>query len=181
MLRLGSCRASCSASSIPKLPLGSWRGSGSWLGACAGVGAACGAWIYSRYVSNFGIKKQLLLAITISVVATLSHVLLVTPHAYTFHLAVVLAAVWGMGGAMVLLATLTLAAQCCPSNAEGFTFAILMSARNLSLKYGSVSGAWLHENKLDKNIVSLILLSAACTAVCYLLVPLMRTAQKSDK
>lgn len=152
-----------------------------WLGACGGVGAAFGAWIYSRHVSKFGIKKQLLLAITVSVVATLSHVLLVTPHAYTFHLAVVLAAAWGMGGAMVLLATLTLAAQCCPSNAEGFTFAILMSARNLSLKYGSVSGAWLHENKLDKNIVSLILLSAACTAVCYLLVPLMRTAQNSGK
>lgn len=151
-----------------------------WLGAAGGIGSACGAWIYARYISKFSIKKQLTMSITISVVAILSHLFLLTPHDYTFHLSVAFAAIWGIGGAMSLLAALTLAAQCCPAQAEGFTFSLLMSARNFCLQYGALKGAQLYETALSKNIVSLIVLSAICTALCYLVVPFMRTHQKED-
>jgi predicted MFS family arabinose efflux permease len=70
--------------------------------------------------------------------------------------------------AIALLATLDLAAQAVPVQAEGTFFALLMAVANL----GTTGGEWLGGQLYDRiGLAWLIAVSAAATAACWLLVP----------
>ena len=69
------------------------------------------------------------------------------------------------------IASLTLAAQYCPSRAEGFAFAGLMSVSNLADICSINAGAFLYEHVFDSRLGPLIVVSAATTAVAAVLVP----------
>ena len=63
------------------------------------------------------------------------------------------------------IASLTLAAQACPSRAEGFAFAGLMSISNLADICSINAGAFLYEHVFDSRLGPLIVVSAATTAI----------------
>ena len=77
------------------------------------------------------------------------------------------------GVAMVIQLTfLDLAA--CPKQAEATFFALLMSIYNGAVQLSQVTGGWLYG---QLGFTRLILISVAFTALCWLLVPLMRLEQ----
>jgi hypothetical protein len=79
----------------------------------------------------------------------------------------------GLAAMIATIATLTLAAQHCPSRAEGFAFAGLMSISNLADVFSINVGAFLYEHLFDSRLAPLIVVSAASTAVAVFLVPLL--------
>ncbi len=77
----------------------------------------------------------------------------------------------GLAMMIATIASLTLAAQACPSRAEGFAFAGLMSISNLADICSINAGAFLYEHVFDNRLGPLIVVSAATTAVAIVLVP----------
>jgi predicted MFS family arabinose efflux permease len=66
---------------------------------------------------------------------------------------------------------LDLAAKACPKQAEGTFFALLMSVFNGGSQISNITGGWLYG---QMGFTTLILISAASTALCWLLVPLLK-------
>jgi MFS family permease len=79
----------------------------------------------------------------------------------------------GVAGMVANIATLTLAAEHCPARSEGFAFAALMSVINLSTPLADTIGAFLYQQLFEQSLAPLILVSAAFTALIFLLVPLL--------
>ena len=77
-------------------------------------------------------------------------------------------------GMIGTLAFLDLAAKACPKQAEGTFFALLMSIYNGGVQGSEVIGGWLYETV---GYTPLILMSAACTALCWLLLPMVHVEQ----
>jgi MFS family permease len=79
----------------------------------------------------------------------------------------------GVAGMVANIATLTLAAEHCPARSEGFAFAALMSVINLSTPLADTIGAFLYQQLFEQSLAPLIFVSAAFTALIFLLVPLL--------
>ena len=79
----------------------------------------------------------------------------------------------GVAGMIANIATLTLAADHCPARSEGFAFAALMSVINLASPLHDTIGAFLYEHVFHETLAPLIVVSAAFTALIFLLVPLL--------
>ncbi len=77
----------------------------------------------------------------------------------------------GVAAMIAIIATLSLAARHCPSRAEGFAFAGLMSISNLAEIFSINAGAFLYEHVFDNRLGPLIVVSAASTAFALILVP----------
>jgi hypothetical protein len=65
-----------------------------------------------------------------------------------------------------------------PARAEGFTFAVLMSVSNLASSLADNIGSFLYTHMFDHSLSPLVLISAAFTAVAFVLVPLLRLGDK---
>jgi hypothetical protein len=78
----------------------------------------------------------------------------------------------------VMIATMSLAAEACPEGAEGFAFAGMMSIVNLTIPLSDTLGSVLYQHIFNERLAPLIVVSAATTALVFLLIPLMvvRTA-----
>jgi Na+/melibiose symporter-like transporter len=78
-----------------------------------------------------------------------------------------------VGGVTMImhLIFLDLAAKACPKQAEGTFFALLMSVFNGGSQISNITGGWLYG---QMGFTTLILISAASTALCWLLVPLLK-------
>ena len=85
----------------------------------------------------------------------------------------------GFAGMLAMVATLTLAADCCPPGAEGFTFATLLSVGNLASTLANNVGAFLYTHVFDQNLRPLVVISAAVTAVAFFVVPLLRPGARA--
>jgi predicted MFS family arabinose efflux permease len=79
----------------------------------------------------------------------------------------------GVAGMVATVATMSLAAEACPEGAEGFAFAGLMSIINVANPLADTLGSVLYEHVFDRQLAPLILVSAAATALMFVLVPLM--------
>jgi hypothetical protein len=79
---------------------------------------------------------------------------------------------------IALVATLTLAADYCPKRSEGFSFAILMSITNFASAAADNVGAFLYQNAFQSRLLPLVIVSAAITALAWLLIPLLRLGDK---
>ena len=145
------------------------------LGAVASAGAVLGSFAYWQLFSKLPLRRQLVMAIAAGTVGTLLYALLLTPSAITTYLAVGIDFLLGAVSMVALLATLTLAAQACPPKSEGFTFAALMSVLNGFTQLSAIIGARLYTDVFDKRMLPLIIISAAFTAACFLLLPLLRS------
>jgi MFS family permease len=79
----------------------------------------------------------------------------------------------GVAGMIANIATLTLAADHCPKRSEGFAFAALMSVINLATPLSDTIGAYLYQHAFAGRLAPLIVVSAAATALVFVLVPLL--------
>ena len=79
----------------------------------------------------------------------------------------------GVAGMIANIATLALAADHCPRHSEGFAFAALMSVINVATPLHDTIGALLYDHVFDGRLAPLILVSAAFTALVFVLIPLL--------
>lgn len=87
--------------------------------------------------------------------------------------AVVVALFIGFTGIIASLGILELAAKTCPNDAEGTSYALLMSIYNLSGQYGGgLIGGWLWDRGVAFS--SLVMIGASFTLLCWFLIPLLR-------
>lgn len=139
------------------------------LGAISSAGWIVGALVHRWFLAGIRSKSLLNLSIVLGTASAASFLLLSGE--------ISAAIVSFANGAALMIATiasLTLAANYCPSRSEGFAFAGLMSITNLSELFSSVTGAWLYEHLFHERLGPLIIVSAASTAVALILVPLLR-------
>jgi hypothetical protein len=109
------------------------------------------------------------LAIGVGVTSTLAYLL------YREALSAILIDMTSGGiGMLGTLARPDLAAKACPKQAAGMVFVRLMAAYNGGGQGSEIIGGWLYETL---GYTWLILISATFTALCWLLVPLVRVEQ----
>jgi predicted MFS family arabinose efflux permease len=146
------------------------------LGTLGSLGAGAsivGAFLFGRYFRRLPIRPLLNVSVAIGVVTTLAYWGLVG-----WWSAVVLTLATGASGMVAVLATLDLAARSCPDRAEGTFFAALMSINNLAGIGSAYVGGKLFESV---GLQKLILISAAATALCWLLVPFVRLPEAAAR
>jgi MFS family permease len=145
------------------------RFSQGFIGALASITA--GGWIlggvlYRWRLHRLGHPALLRLSILSGVVTTLAYLLLSGPASAV--------AIWlasGTAAMIATIATMSLAAEACPEGAEGFAFAGLMSIINLATPLGDTVGSVLYQHLFDQHLAPLIVVSAAATALVFLLIP----------
>ncbi len=162
-----------------------------WLGVCKAIGSIVGAWFYRRYLAALMSTRALVsLGIVLGAASTLANLWLVTPNLIDVRLsiggvsivvgtgsevmAVALTLIFGVAEIIGLLTMLSLAADACPQQAEGFTFAALMSVFNLSAQASAIIGARLYVDIFSRDLTALIFVSAGLTLACFLLFPWLR-------
>jgi MFS family permease len=139
------------------------------LGMWGSIGSAAGAamfmfWLHGR----LDLKKLIYLSVVFGVFCHASFVLLAGETS-----AIVLSLLTAIAGQIASLTMLTLAANACPDDAEGFSYAALMSVFNLAAQGSAVIGSWMYVNTFHESLNPLIWVSAAFTALCFFLVPLL--------
>lgn len=139
------------------------------LGAIASAGWIVGALWHRWFLGNMSTRKQLYISIVLGTLSAASFLLLTNELT-----AAIVNFANGVALMIATISTLTLAAEHCPSRAEGFAFAGLMSIMNLADVFSSTVGAFLYEKVFQSQLAPLILVSAATTAVAAVLVPLLR-------
>ena len=139
------------------------------LTAISSAGWIVGALSYRWLMQEMRLRVLLNLSIALGTLSTLSFLLLSGE---------ISAALVNFGNGIAAMvanvATLTLAAIVCPKRSEGFVFAAMMSIIDLAAPISDTTGAFLYEHVFHARIAPLVLVSAACTAFAFVLVPLMR-------
>ena len=79
---------------------------------------------------------------------------------------------------LATVATVTLAADYCPQRSEGFSFAVMMSIINLATATADIVGSFLFQHLFGHTLAPLILVSAAFTALAFVLLPLLHLGDK---
>ena len=139
------------------------------LTSLSSAAAIVGALAYAGIARSFSLKTILNISVGIGVTSMLAYL------AYQDATSAVIVEVTvGCIGTIAMLSFLDLAAQACPKQAEGTFFALLMSVFNAGGQGSEIVGGWLYDSF---GYTWLILISAAFTALCWLLVPLVRVEQ----
>jgi MFS family permease len=142
-----------------------------FIGVLASVSA--GGWIVGGLLYRFVLRRMatralLKLSILAGTLATLAYLGMVDePSAITVYF------LNGVAGMIANIATLALAAEHCPPRSEGFAFAALMSVINLATALADPIGAYMFEHWFNRGLAPLIVVSAAFTALIFVLVPLL--------
>jgi MFS family permease len=125
-----------------------------------------GTAIYFAFSKSFALKHLIYFAIVAGVTATLAYL------GYRGQTsAVTLSLAFGSVSMFIQLTFLDLAARACPKEAEATFFALLMSVYNGAVQLSQITGGWLYDRL---GFTRLIFISAAFTALCWLLVPLLK-------
>jgi MFS family permease len=143
------------------------------LGSISAAGWVVGALLYHRLFDRLTLKTLLNLSILLGAVATAAFLFLSNETS-----AAIIYFCSGFAAMLAMVASLTLAADYCPPRAEGFTFAVLMSVSNLASSLADNIGSFLYTHMFDHSLAPLVLISAAFTAVAFVLVPLLRLGDK---
>ncbi len=139
------------------------------LASLSSVAGIVGALAYGGISRRFALKAILNASIGIGVASTLAY--LVYKNATS---AIIINVTFGCIGMIATLSFLDLAAKACPKQAEGTFFALLMSIYNGGMQGSQIVGGWLYDSL---GYTRLILISAAFSALCWLLVPLVRVEE----
>jgi predicted MFS family arabinose efflux permease len=145
------------------------------LGSISAAGWIVGALLYRRLFDDLTLKTLLNLSIVFGTLTTVAFVFLSNEFA-----AAIIYFCAGFAGMLAMVATLTLAADYCPPRAEGFAFAVLMSVCNLATTLADNVGSFLYTHLFDHSLRPLILISAAFTALAFVLVPWLRLGDKKQ-
>ena len=138
------------------------------LNSIAAAGGIAAALFYAAYLRDLGTRTMLYLSIVTGVLATLSFVMMMGPIT-----AAVAQFSYGAASMWTLVASLGLAADCCPKRSEGFAFAAMIAVTNLAGALADNVGSYLFEQVFGSEITPLIIVAAAFTAVNFVLVPLL--------
>jgi MFS family permease len=147
------------------------------LGALGSIGSLIGAWTYGKWFTKRTLNFQLIFAIASGAIGTFAYLSVVTLTPYSAYLMATLSFVFGIAGAIASLTTLSLAGRSCPPNAEGFTFAALMSVNNGFAQLSAIAGAWMFVHWFDRNLTPLIIVSGVFTLFCFLLMPTLKAVR----
>ncbi|HET7876126.1 MAG TPA: MFS transporter [Methylomirabilota bacterium] len=142
-----------------------------YLSSLSPAAGVVGAFIYAPLSRRMPLRRVINLAIAIAVVGTLGYLLYRGPYS-----AIVIELLFGCAGMITQLAFLDLAAKACPRRVEATFFALLMSVFNAGIQASQNVGARLY-TALGGGLSGfnqLVLISAAATAVVWLLLPLVR-------
>src|SRR5712691_5326489 len=140
------------------------------LGALSNAAGILGALLFFAYCRAIRLDRLLSLAVALGVAATLGFMGLIGPKS-----AVVLFLLFGTISQITHLAVLDLAARSCPVRAEGTVFALLMSSLNIGRTGSTVLGGWVYD---QLGLTPLILVSAGSTALCAVLLPVLRRQEE---
>ena len=133
--------------------------------ALASMGAVAGALLYAPLSRRFSLRPIINLSIGATVIATLAYLRYRGPLS-----AAIIDTGYGVVYMVTQLAFLDLAAKACPRRVEATFFALLMSVYNGGAQGSQVVGGYLYDwVGYDR----LIIVSAATTALVWLLVPLV--------
>lgn len=125
-----------------------------------------GTALYFAFSKSLPFKYLIYFAIAAGVIATLAYL------GYRSEVsAVALSLVFGSVSMFIQLTFLDLAARACPKQAEATFFALLTSIYNGAVQISQITGGWLYDRL---GFTRLIFISAAFTALCWLLVPLVK-------
>jgi MFS family permease len=138
------------------------------LSSVSAVGWIAGGLVYRFALHGMATRALLNLSILCGTLSTMAFLGLVDETS-----AIVVYFLNGVAGMIATIATLTLAADHCPRRSEGFAFAALMSVINVATPLHDTIGAFLYEHVFDSHLAPLIVVSAAFTAVVFVLVPLL--------
>jgi MFS family permease len=138
------------------------------LSSVSAAGWIVGGLVYRSLLSGMTTRGLLYLSIVGGVLGALAYLGMVNVPS-----AIAISFINGVAGMIASIATLSLAAQHCPAGSEGFAFAALMSVINLAAPLSDTAGAFLYEHLFNRALAPLILLSAAFTALIFVLVPLL--------
>jgi MFS family permease len=136
------------------------------LAALGSIAAVGGAFIYAPLSRGVPLKRLINASIGAGVAGTLAYLLY--RGAWS---AVLIDTVFGGVGMITQLAFLDLAAKSCPRRVEATFFALLMSVFNGGTQSAQVVGGYLYD---WLGFTTLVLISAAFTALAWILVPLVR-------
>ncbi|MGH7963432.1 MAG: MFS transporter, partial [Candidatus Binatia bacterium] len=142
------------------------------LGAINNAGGILGALLFFLYCREMRLDRLLYLAVALGVASTVGFIGLVGPKS-----AILIFLVFGTISQITHLAVLDLAARSCPVRAEGTVFALLMSSLNVGRAGANFFGGWLYDHT---GFTPLILVSAAFTALCWMIVPLLEERQPQE-
>jgi predicted MFS family arabinose efflux permease len=143
------------------------------LGSISSAGWVAGALLYRRLFGEFALRRLLQLSIALGVMTTAAFLLLSSEAS-----AAIIYFCSGFSAMLATVATLTLAADFCPPRAEGFSFAVLMSIINFANTLADNVGSFLYSHMFHNTLPPLVLISAACTAFAFVLVPLLGLGDK---
>jgi MFS family permease len=144
-----------------------------FLDALAAGGQVVGAAIYAPLSRRFRLKWLIVTSIGLAVVGTLAFLLYRDRTS-----AVIIQTLFGCVGMVTVLAFLDLAAKTCPARVEATFFALLMSIYNGGVQVSENVGARLYD---AIGFTPLILISAAVTALAWVVVPFVRIDRIEDK
>lgn len=136
------------------------------LTALTSVGMLLGAITYRFTLQKCSLKLQLYTVVALGVASTLGYLLLSTPSS-----AVALELVRGFTNMLAILAIYALAADVCPPGAEVSAMAALIAVRNIGLEGSTYIGGQLFTHGFGNRLMPLILVAAATTALCAVLIP----------
>jgi MFS family permease len=145
------------------------------LNSVAALGGIAAALFYAACLRELSTRMMLYLSIAAGVFATLSFVLMTGPMT-----AAIAQFCYGGASMWTLVASLGLAADCCPKRSEGFGFAALLAVTNISGAIADNIGSWLYQHVFAGEIAPLIGIAAAFTAINFALVPLLRLPRRFE-
>jgi len=147
-----------------------------YIGALGSIGSAgwvVGALSYRRLFGGLSSKRILQLSIVLGTASTAAYLLL-----YNEASAAALSFCSGFSAMLATVATVTLAADYCPPKSEGFSFAVMMSIINLATATADIVGSFLFQHLFGHTLAPLILVSAAFTALAFVLLSLLHLGNK---
>lgn len=149
-----------------------------YLSSLNSAAAVVGAFIYAPLSRRMPLRRVINLAIGLSVAGTLGYLLYRGDRS-----AIAIEVIFGCAGMITQLAFLDLAAKACPKHVEATFFALLMSVFNAGNQASRYVGAELY-TRLGGHAQGyhrLVLISAAATALVWLLVPFVRIERIETK
>jgi MFS family permease len=143
------------------------------LGSISSVGWIVGGVVYRLYLRKLTSRAALNISIAFGALVTLTFLGLdgKVSGAVVYFLS-------GMAAMIAYVASLTLAADFCPKQSEGFSYAILMSTMNVAMQAADIIGSYFYEHVFKNQLPPLIWVSAIATALAFLLVPILRLGDK---
>jgi len=133
------------------------------LGAVGSIGGIAGALLYPILSRRMRLRYLVNIAIGLGVAGTLAYLAYRDPVS-----GLVIEAVYGCAGTIATLAFMELAAKAAPRHVEATFFALLMAVYNAGARISGIVGGLLYD---QIGYPTLVLISAALTAVAWFLVP----------